>query len=262
MEVRRLGGTLGAEVVGVDLGSLDDEGFGAVHAALLEHHVLAFRDQSLDPPSQIAFMRRFGPVIVYPGDEQQECPEVRTLANSPSGRMRDGRVRKVTEVWHSDSSYWEAPPGHALLVAKELPPAGGDTLFANQHAAYDALSETMQRVLVGLRAVHRVPAYVDPEAPAVSHPAVISHPETGRKALYVNPNAVAEFEGMTERESRGLLEFLFAHAVQPEFVYRHRWLPGDALLWDNRATQHYAVDDYGDAPRVMHRSSLVGDRPR
>jgi taurine dioxygenase len=256
--IRQLGGVLAAEAA-VDLTQLDDETFEQVHAAFLEHCVLVFRDQALDPDSHVAFARRFGEVHAYPKLDDAERRELVLIANMPSGRHADGGTRKVTEVWHADSTWLERPPAHAILAARELPAFGGDTLFANQYAAYESLSDAMKEMLGGLRAIHQPPGYMEGES--VSRPVVVTHPETGRKLLYVNVNAVCRFDGMTEEESRGLLGFLFSHAVSPEFVYRHRWLPGDVVMWDNRCTQHYAVDDYGDAPRVLARASLVGHVP-
>jgi taurine dioxygenase len=260
--VRRLGGTLGAELVDIDLRALDDNAFAVVHAALVEHAVLVVRDQSLDPGAQAAFTSRFGELYMHGGPIEGH-PELLLIANMLKARIHadDDRVRKVTEVWHADYTFWEVPPALLVLAAQELPDHGGDTLFADQRAAYDALSDGMKRLLDGLDAVHEPPAYRDRDPGGAVHPVVVAHPESGRAALLLNTQSVRAFDGMTVSESEGLLAFLFAHSTRPEFVYRHRWLPGDVVIWDNRATIHYAVDDYGDAPRVLHRTSVVGTRP-
>jgi taurine dioxygenase len=259
-QVRRLGGTLAAEVA-VDMTAIDEAAFQLVHKAFLDHCVLVFRNQELDPESHIAFTKWFGEIYVYPQADVPGYPELTLIANMRKEQMDDGVTRRVTEVWHPDSTWLERPPSHAILAAKELPEAGGDTLFANQYAAYDALSDAMKAMLAPLRAIHRPPDYMAGNLPERAHPVVITHPETGRKILYVNNNAVRRFDGMTEEESRGLLQFLFAHQVRPDFVYRHRWQPGDVVMWDNRCTQHYAVDDYGTASRVLARTSITGTPP-
>ena len=247
----------------VDLTAVDQPTFELVHSALLEHHVLVFRNQDLDSDSQVAFAKMFGELFVYPHLDIDGYPELALIANMRKEQMDDGKTRRVTEVWHADSTWFESPPGHAILVAKELPEAGGDTLFANQYAAYEALSDTMKALLGGLRGVHEPPDYQrSPDHEYLQpHPVVITHPQTARKILYVNANAVRRFEGMTQEESRGLLAFLFTHQTSPEFVYRHRWQPGDVVMWDNRCTQHYAVDDYGAQPRVLVRATVKGQQP-
>ena len=262
--VRPLGGMLAAEV-SLDMTQMNEELFQFVNAAFLKYCVLVFRDQHLDPDNHVAFAKWFGEIFPYPEIALRGHPELARLENIPRAELADGNVHKATEFWHSDSTWLERPPAQAILAAMELPQAGGDTLIANQYAAYEALSVAMQEMLAPLRAVHHAPDYVYAGYGRIAdeqvHPAVVAHPETGRKVLYVNVNAVRRFEGMSEDESRGLLQFLFTHQVQPQFVYRHRWQPGDVVMWDNRCTQHYAVDDYGDAPRVHVRASLIGTRP-
>jgi taurine dioxygenase len=188
---------------------------------------------------------------------------VSLIKNMQVRALADGTKRRITEIWHADSSWDKRPPTHAFLHAKVLPDVGGDTLFANQCAAFDGLSPAMQKMLSSLRAVHRTPQYRFDEGSGTEavHPVITTHPETGRKVLYVNLSATREFEGMTAQESRGLLEFLFDHQVRPEFVYRHRWALGDVVMWDNRCTLHYAVNDYEDAPRELVRVSIVGPPP-
>jgi taurine dioxygenase len=173
----------------------------------------------------------------------------------------------TTEQWHSDTSFMPAPPAHAILAAQVLPETGGDTMFASQYRAYETLSQGMKRLLHELRALHRgtrlaAALEIADTALPQCHPIVRTHPETGRKALYVNRLYAYCIEGMTEAESRGLLDFLFEHSSRPDFTYRHQWAPGDVIMWDNRCTLHYAVHDYGEMPRVMHRTTVAGDIPR
>jgi taurine dioxygenase len=172
----------------------------------------------------------------------------------------------TTEVWHSDLSFMPAPPAHSILAAQVLPEAGGDTMFANQYSAYETLSEGMKHLLRELRAWHggsKLASLLEVEnsVPPQSHPIVRTHPETGRKGLYVNRLYTYCIDGLTEAESRGLLDFLFEQNCRPEFTYRHQWTPGDVIMWDNRCALHYAVHDYGEAARVMHRTTIEGDIP-
>jgi len=272
--VRPMVRSLGAEVGPVDLRDLDRNAFELIRGAFLAHSVLVFRHQDLDPDSQIALAKRFGEIYLYdrgilPRFGHTDRPELADKAElaiiNNSGRtkevMTDGSRRKPTEFWHADSTWVECPPAHSFLAVKELPEVGGDTLFASQFAAFDALSDGLQRLLSSLRAVHQSPAYLLSRCGEWAHPVIVTHPENGRKLLYLNPLSVRRFEGMTEAESAGLLQFLFAHQTQPEFVYRHRWEPGDVVMWDNRCLQHYAVDDYADAPRVLVRVSVQGAPP-
>lgn len=263
IEVKRIAGSLGAEVHGVDLAQLDDGVFAKVHAAFLEHHVLAFRDQKLTPDQQVAFGARFGPLYVHPIVPHIEGhPEVIQIANL-------GKKRTITEVWHSDVTFAERPPMASALYALEVPEAGGDTLFANQHAAFEALSPGLQRLLEGLRGIHTGAGLgaalgkgEDWRKQGQLHPAVRTHPDTGRKALFVNRAFTAAFEDMTPEESAPLLRFLIDQATQPHLTCRHRWKSGDLVLWDNRSVMHYAVHDHGDAPRRLHRITVEGDVPR
>ena len=264
--IRRLAGSIGAEVKGIDLSlPLDDSTFGTIRQACRDHCMLVFRTQSLDPEAQATFTRRWGEVLHIPYLKQLEIPGHAEVTAQPN--MGKAKLSLVIEQWHSDSSFLPAPPAHAILAAHILPEAGGDTMFANQYLAYETLSEGMQSLLKGLRALHRGAKLagilgIEDSAPLQSHPVVRTHPETGRKALYVNRLYTYCIEGMTEAESRGLLEFLFEHSSRPDFTYRHQWQPGDVVMWDNRCTLHYAVHDHGDAPRVMHRTTVVGEIPR
>ena len=274
MQVRPIAGALGAEIHGVDLSQeLGDNPVGAIRQALLDHLVVFFRDQPLTPARFLAFAQRFGRPVEYP------------FVNGIEGFPHIIEVKKLEHetvnfggVWHSDTTYLERPPMGSLLLAREVPPRGGDTLFANQYLAYESLSEGLRRTLQGLRGVSdsakadvtrtredRVKS--DGSAAArrrltAEHPVVRTHPETGRKALYVNVAHTQRFADMTEAESAPLLEYLFQHQVRPEFTCRFGWAPGSLAFWDNRAAQHYPINDYHGFRRVMHRVTLAGDRPR
>ncbi len=252
LEARRLGGALAAEVHGVDLNRLDDAMFSAIYEAWIEHHVLVVRGQDLASESLTAFAERFGPMNVYP----KVSGESATTAQENLIVIRNvGIAREYTGIWHSDASSWEVPPATTILCARKLPPVGGDTGFANQHLAFEALSEGMQRMLLGLKAVHHK-EYQGHNRKHAVHPVVRKHPVTGRLALYVNASFVTHFEGMTVEESAPILTYLYDHMARAEFCYRHRWLEGDVVLWDNRSVLHRAIHDYGDDPdiRVMHHT--------
>ena len=274
LEVRPLSGAIGAELFGVDLaGSLDDDTIREIRAALLEHVVIFFRDQELSPRQLLALAERFGEPAEYPLIKGlPECPLVLPMIKEPHERTNFGGI------WHSDTAYLERPALGTLLYALETPPAGGDTLFANMYLAYETLSDGMRRLLEGLRGVNVAGKPVtlktreemhskrgtaaDPEAISAVHPVVRTHPETGRRALYVNFAHTLRFEDMTEEESEPLLSYLFAHQIKPELTCRFRWRPGSLAFWDNRASQHYPLNDYHGHRRVMHRVTLIGDRPR
>lgn len=263
LEVRPLTGNLGAEILGVDLATLDDATFDRIRAALLAHHVIVVRDQKLAPEQQVDFGRRWGELFIHPiVPHLPGHPEILAITNR-------GKRRSVTEIWHSDVSFDERPPMGSALLAVELPPAGGDTIFANQHAAWESLSPGLQRMLDGMRAIHTGAGLAaatgrgeDWREHGQAHPVVRTHPETGRKALYVSPAFTVALEDMTVAESRPILEMLHAAGHAPDVCYRRRWRPGDLVMWDNRSVQHYAVHDYGDAPRTMHRITIAGDVPR
>jgi taurine dioxygenase len=268
MEVRRIAGALGAEILGVDL----SRSFSAeeVRQAFLEHQVIFFRDQKLDPAQFMAFARAMGRPIEYPFVKGiAGFPEVIEVKKLEHERHNFGGI------WHSDTAYLDEPPMGSMLLAREVPPHGGDTEFANQYLAYETLSSQLQKLLSGLKAVNTsAKANVtrtredrikeqggsgkDFEA---EHPVVRTHPETGRKALYVNTGHTVRFAGMTEEESAPLLEFLFQHQVKPEFTCRFSWRVGSLAFWDNRCTQHNPINDYHGHRRVMHRITLAGDRP-
>ena len=267
-------GAVGAEIGGVDLAAdLDDATVGEIRQVWLDHGVVFFRDQDLTPERFLAFARHIGEPAEYPfvpGIEGH--PEIIAVVKLPHETVNFGGI------WHSDTAYLDQPPMATMLLAREVPPAGGDTLFASQYAAYEALSPAMQELLDPLRAVNssaladvsktredrRRDAGTDTDDRAFEavHPVVRTHPETGRKALYVNIAHTARFEGMTEEESRPLLQFLFQHQVRPEFTCRFHWQVGSLAMWDNRCVQHNPVNDYHGHRRAMHRITLQGDTPR
>ncbi len=274
IQVRRIAGALGAEISGLDLRQEMDAGTtAAVRQALLDHLVVFFRGQDLSPAQFLAFSRRFGTPVEY--------PFVKGLADHPEiieVLKRETETVNFGGIWHSDTTYLEEPPMGSMLLAREVPPYGGDTLFANMYMAYETLSDGMRRMLDGLVAVatsakadvsktreDRIKDNASPEARKsyeAEHPVVRTHPETGRKALYVNIAHTARFKDMTEAESAPLLAFLCQHQVRPEFTCRFVWQPHSIAFWDNRATQHNPVNDYHGHRRLMHRITLAGDRPR
>jgi taurine dioxygenase len=278
LKITRLAGSLGASVEGLDLAQpLDDATMEQLRAAFLTHLVLVFPGQGhITQAEHVAFSRLWGPVQVMPGRHLPGHPELIEIAQrhgtpvgigNPQALAHESARLARTDIWHSDQSYEPHPAIGSLLLAREIPSAGGDTMFANQYAAYETLSPGMQRMLRGLRAIHSGEGYyritgLDPaDAPVTPQPVVRTHPETGRLALFVNRIWTTHFEDMTVEESRQLLEYLYAHAVEPCFTFRHRWQLGDLLMWDNRCVQHYAVHDYGDETRVMHRATVLGDKP-
>jgi taurine dioxygenase len=263
--LKRLTGAIGAEVKGINLKQpLRDRTFATIHQAFLDNCVLIFRGQFLDPTEQMAFAHRWGEVLDAPYLKPTEMPGKPGLLVVPNlGKERS----YTTEVWHTDLSFMAAPPALTMLAAQVVPEVGGDTMFASQYRAYETLSEGMKRILETLRALHGGGKLaglfgIEDSAPRQSHPIVRTHPESNRKALYVNPLYTQLIEGLTEAECRGLLDFLFQHVCRPDFTYRHQWAHGDVVMWDNRCALHYAVHDHGDAPRVMYRTVIAGDTPR
>lgn len=250
--VTPLAGVIGAEVE-VDLANLDDATFAAVRSAVLEYLVLVFPGQKLSSEQQTAFARRFGDLYVYPhAPGILENKDVLGI-NLPDG-IRKGR-------WHSDATFAAVPPAISILAAQELPSRGGETAFANQYVAFDALSDGMKAMIRGLEAVHDASSHGRPEEDAV-HPVVRTHPDTGRQALFVNHEFTRRFNHMSRLESAGLLDYLTAHAHQPEFCYVHRWREGDVVMWDNRAAQHYPVMNRPEGEvRRMWRVTVAGTRP-
>ena len=273
MDIRRMAGALGAEIHGVDLSqNLGDNVIAAIRQALLDNLVIFFRDQTLEPKQFLALAKRFGTPIEYPFVKGlPDLPEVIEV------KKLEHETKNFGGVWHSDTTYLEEPPMGSLLLAREVPPYGGDTIFANQYMAYETLSDGLKRTLLGLRGVSdslkadasqtredRIATDGRAEAKAryvAEHPVVRTHPETGRKALYVNVAHTTHFQGMTEAESKPLLQYLFKHQVRPEFTCQFRWAPGSLAFWDNRAAQHNAINDYAGHRRVMQRITLAGGKP-
>ncbi len=274
LTVEPISGVLGAEVGGVDLSApLGDRTVAAIRAALVAHHVLVFRNQSLTAEQQMAFGRRFGNLDTHPFvDGNQEYPEVLDIITEPDDRMNFGGG------WHTDVTFLAEPDLGSILYAVEVPSAGGDTLFANQHAAYEAFSDTMKDMLDGLVAVHTAGMQygqgglstrsnametknMDAANDTVEHPVIRTHPESGRKSLYVNRAFTSRIKGLRSAESAALLQFLFDHATREDFTCRLSWRPGTLAMWDNRSVQHYALHDYAGQRRVMRRITVKGDRP-
>jgi taurine dioxygenase len=271
VKVQRIAGALGAEITGVDLSAeIDADTVSLVRKALLEHLVIFFRGQNLAPQRQLAFAQRLGEPMEYPQLKGlPECPLITPVVKLEHETVNFGGV------WHSDTTYLERPPMASMLYAVQIPPQGGDTLFANQYLAYETLSEGLRKTLRGLTGVNTSrkaaasrtredrlkEAGAELKVLTAEHPAVRTHPETGRPALYVNVGHTERFKGWTEEESRPLLEYLFEHQVRPELTCRFRWEKGSVALWDNRCTQHNPVNDYHGFRRVMHRVTLAGDVP-
>jgi taurine dioxygenase len=273
LDVVPLTGALGSRVAGVDLSSdLDDATMEAIGKAFLNHHVLVFPEQALSPERQVAFTRRFGAVEPHPLGSRRGVegfPEVLVLQNRPGkpGARNDG--------WHSDITCSERPPALSVLHALEVPENRGDTMFCNMVRAYETLSQGMQAMLARMTALHSAEDLVRrnnepgtdalpiPECPPPAiHPVVRTHPESGSRALFVNPGFTIAFEDMTREESAPLLAWLYDWSTQHHNIYRHRWQKGDVLMWDNRSVMHYAVHDYDETmPRLMHRTTAAGDRP-
>ena len=272
ISITPIAGALGAEIGGIDLSDeLDAPTIAAIRQALLDHLVIFFRDQQLGPDRYLAFARAFGQPVAYPLLRGiPGYPTINEIAKLERERSNFGGI------WHSDTTYLAQPPMGSILYALEVPPFGGDTLFANQYLAYETLSEPLRAFLDGLTAVN-TSAKADVsktreelirntgDAPAPDyvseHPAVRAHPETGRKALFVNVAHTSHFKGMTEKESAPILAYLFEHQVKPEFTCRFAWRKGSLAFWDNRATQHNPINDYHGYRRVMRRITLAGDFP-
>ncbi len=277
MTVSPIAGALGAEIGGVDLSQpLSDADIGAIRSALLEHQVIFFRDQHLTPEQHLAFGHRFGELQVHDFVEgladNEEILEV---------RKEDYETRNFGGGWHTDVSYLERPALGSVLYAHEVPAYGGDTMFANQHLAYDTLSPGMKAMLDGMTAIHSARRPYGPNAARaqdygpssmrfnfsnsaeaeIEHPVIRTHVETGKKSLYVNRTFTIRFKDMTEEESAPLLSYLWGHAVRPEFTCRFRWQPGSIAFWDNRCVQHNAINDYHGQRRIMHRVTIEGERP-
>ena len=271
IQVKPIAGALGAEIEGVDAARpLGAAVVAEIRQAFLDHLVVFFRNQRLTPQAQLAFAQQFGQPMEYPQLKGlPECPLVTPVVKLAHERVNFGGV------WHSDTTYLERPPMGSMLYAVELPPYGGDTLFANQYLAYETLSDGLKQTLTGLVGVNSSAKAdvsrsredrlreegAETKVLLGEHPAVRTHPETGRKALYLNFGHTTRFRGWSEQESVPLLDYLFAHQVRPEFTCRFQWGPGSLAFWDNRCTQHNPVNDYHGFRRVLHRITLAGDKP-
>jgi taurine dioxygenase len=274
IRVQPLSPALGAEISGVDLGEpLIDDTVAEIRRAFLDHLVIFFHHQSLTPEQYLRFARTLGEPSEYPFVAGLDgYPEITEVIKKEDERINFGGI------WHSDTTYLECPPMGTMLYARVIPTTGGDTLFANMVMAYENLSAGMQRLLIGLTAVNSAekddaaatrvdrlrerPREVGETVTVAEHPIVRTHPETGRKALYVNPGHTVGIVGFSEAESAPILDYLFRHQTQPEFTCRFRWRRDSLAFWDNRATQHYPLNDYHGHHRAMQRITLAGDRPR
>ncbi|SAL36619.1 TauD/TfdA dioxygenase family protein [Caballeronia concitans] len=278
--IRPFDGPLGAEVIGLELSRpLSQADFARIHRAHLDYHVLVFRDQHITPDEQIAFSKRFGPLQrhVLHQFALDGHPEVLIVSNIVENGKPIG-LGDAGHFWHSDLSYKEKPSLGSMLHAQELPATGGDTLFANQHLAWDTLPTHLKQAIEGRKAEHTYLAkYAElqkrspwrpnltaeqiAQVKPVEQPIVRTHPETGRKALFVSEHFTTRIIDMPEDESRALLDELFAHSVQPAFVYRHAWRDHDMVFWDNRSVMHLAAGTPDDQRRKLYRTTIEGDAP-
>lgn len=275
LTISPLAGALGAEISGVDITKpVPDDQFDQIKTAFHTHHVIFLRDQhGLTPERHKAFARRFGTLNVHPYVKgMDDHPELFEIIKTPEDKVNFGGG------WHTDMSFLEKPALGSLLYAIDVPASGGDTLFASQIAAYDALSDGMKDMLAPLKAIHSpsreysaaghsaqkrgaMESRTANDAPEYAHPVVRTHPETGRKGLYVNPAFTLRFAGMTKRESKPLLDFLFTHSRDERFTCRFRWSAGALAFWDNRSCWHYALNDYQGQRRHMRRATVNGEKP-
>lgn len=280
IDVKPISGALGAEIHGLDIGKelSNEEMKKEVRRAFLEHGVIFFRDQNLTPEQHIYFGKWFGPLNRHPVLAPLEgYPDILVIAKEKE------ELTNIGNAWHSDVTFLERPALGSILYAREVPPFGGDTMFANMYLAYEQLSDGMRGLLDSLVAIHSgaraygtketvterfdaknkgMKAIVSDALEAFcEHPVVRTHPETGRKALFVNRGFTTHFKGMTRKESKPILEFLYEHAAMPEFTCRFRWEKNSIAFWDNRCVHHYAINDYHGHQRLMHRVTIEGDRP-
>jgi taurine dioxygenase len=272
MRVEPLSGSCGAILHDIDLARLDDARAKEIRGVLLDRCVVFIRDQDLSPAQFMDVARRFGTPVEYPFVRGiAGFPEIIEVAKLEHEKTNFGGI------WHSDTTYLDVPPMASMLLAREVPPVGGDTEFSNMYLAYETLSSGLRRLLDGLIAINssaaadvsktredrlRDSARADARKEyTAAHPVVRVHPETGRRALYVNVAHTVRFEGMTEEESAPVLRYLYQHQVRPEFTCRLRWRPGSIAMWDNRCAQHNAINDYQGHRRLLHRITLAGDKP-
>ena len=276
IRVTPVGSALGAEIDGVDIAAgISDRQFAEIRRAFVEHSVIFLRDQDITPDQHIEFAERWGQINV-----NRFFEAVATHPRIAEVRKEPDQQRNIGAQWHTDHSYDQVPALGSILYAREVPDVGGDTLFASMYAAYDALSDGLKAMLSTMNAEHSsrhsfgAEAYVGVDMEDVGgrlgnieaatqdaiHPVIIEHPLSGRPALYVNPEFTIGFEGWTREESAPLLQYLYAHATQNEFTCRFHWRQGSMAIWDNRATQHCALNDYHGQRRLMHRITLEGER--
>ena len=262
IRIERMTPSVGALIHGVDLSAeLAPDTVRSIRQAIIDHGVVFFRDQELDAAQYEGFAALFGEPTLPNSGIIPPLAGARWIAEV---RKEEGRTRNVGGSWHTDQVYREKPSWGTMLLCRELPASGGDTLFASMAAAWERLSDGLKKTLESLRAVHsnagvqaRMNTGRTPD-PDVTHPVVIRHPESGRRILYVSPGYTQRFEGWTEEESRPLLDYLFRHAQHPEFFMRWHWQPGSLAFWDNYQTWHFAVNDYAAGERLMHRIVVNG----
>lgn len=260
MQISRMSAPLGAVVEEVDVTAVDDEQWQKLNQLLCQHHVLVFPDQRLTPQQQVDFASRWGELVPFPYGGLQDYPNIIELRNR-------GKSKDVNQHWHSDMTYNPCPPKLTMLYALQAPAIGGETAFANQQLAYNELGKGMRSFLDGLSAQHsarglaRLYGQNEDEAPEAIHPVVRTHDESGDKALYVCRAFTTHFCDWSRAESKPVLDYLFEHAVRPEYQARHQWRAGDLVIWDNRSVLHYAVHDHGDDPRIIHRCQVQGSAP-
>jgi taurine dioxygenase len=276
IEIRPVAGNIGAEIYGIDLSRpLSESAYKEIRQALLDNCVIFFRNQEITPEQQIAFASQFGELQVHPYIPTLESyPEIIELRSNEDG---PAAMSYQSNKWHTDMTYTPDPPLGCVLYGKEVPPAGGDTMFLNLYRAFDTLSPAMQAFVSTLTGVHDITVSMPADfmaqswapkqleslhkkTPPVEHPMVRTHPETGKKCLFVNSNFTSHIKELSRAESDALLDMLYEHIAKPENVCRFNWETGSIAFWDNRCTQHYAVNDY-HALRVMHRVTICGDRP-
>ena len=273
--VEPMAGAVGAEIAGVDLNDLDDVAVSEIRRSLLEHNVVFFRDQNFTPPNQMEFGKRFGSLNRHSYVKGlDDYPDVFRIVKEPTDAHHFGNS------WHTDLAYEKEPAMATILYGIDVPETGGDTMFCSLYAAYDALSDGMKRMLSKLNVVYSnahtygkdakrfktgvakdMNVTQAPEVKEVVHPLIRIHPETGRNALYLSSTHYSRIEGMTEAESKPLLQQLCEHAIRPEFTCRFKWRAGSVAFWDNRCTMHYAVNDFPNTRRIMQRVTLQGDVP-
>jgi taurine dioxygenase len=260
MQVIPMSAPLGANILGVDVTRLGDNQWEEINRLFLQHHVLAFPDQTLTPEQHMEFGARWGQLVRHPYAGREDYPDLIELKNT-------GKKRDVNQHWHSDMTYNPAPPKLTMLYALEAPEIGGDTAFSNQVIAYNELSDGLKNTLANMTAEHTAVSLAAiykadvSEIPRATHPVIRTHDETSEKALYVCRAFTQKFTDWSRIESKGLLETLFSHSTRPEYQTRHRWIAGDLIMWDNRAVLHYAVHDHGDDARLIHRLQVEGPVP-